>query len=74
MPENFINESVSGVGKGRVILAFGREAHVPVSSQETGSAFCVLRISSSPGNVTHVHRETDEPFDRTWCGRSKPRW
>jgi len=35
---------------------------VLVSSQETGDAFCVLRISASPGNVTHVHRETGETF------------
>jgi len=64
MPENFMNESVSGAGKGGVIQAFGQEAHVLVSSQETGDAFCVLRIFASPGNVTpaHVHRETDETF------------
>src|SRR5260370_3716942 len=64
MPENSINESASGAGKGGVIQAFGQEAHVLVSSQETGDAFCILRISASPGNVTpaHVHRETDETF------------
>src|SRR5260221_3757196 len=64
MREHLLNESASGAGKGGVIVAFGQEAHVLVSSQETGDAFCVLRISASPGNVTpaHVHRETDETF------------
>jgi mannose-6-phosphate isomerase-like protein (cupin superfamily) len=64
MLETLINESRSGAGEGRVIRAFGQEAHVLVSSQETGDALCILRISASPGNVTpaHVHRETDETF------------
>jgi quercetin dioxygenase-like cupin family protein len=48
----------------RVIRAFGQEAHILVSSEQTGNAFCVLRISASPGNVTppHLHRTTDETF------------
>jgi quercetin dioxygenase-like cupin family protein len=64
MPENFTNESATGAGEGRVIRAFGQEAQVLVSSHETGDAFCIMRISASPGNVTpaHVHRETDETF------------
>jgi mannose-6-phosphate isomerase-like protein (cupin superfamily) len=64
MAENIAAESGSGNGSRRVIRAFGQEAHVLVSSQETGDAFCILRISASPGNVTppHVHRETDETF------------
>ena len=59
-----MNESGSGAGKRGVIRAFGQEAQVLVSSQQTGDAFCIVRISASPGNVTpaHVHRETDETF------------
>jgi len=53
-----------GDDKSRVLRAFGQDAHVLVSSQETGDAFCVLRISASPANVTppHTHRATDETF------------
>jgi quercetin dioxygenase-like cupin family protein len=53
-----------GVDNGRIIRAFGQEAHVLVSSEETGDAFCVLRVSASAGNVTppHLHRTTDETF------------
>ena len=49
---------------GRVIRAFGQEAHVLVSSEQTGDAFCVLRFFIPPGNVTpsHLHRATDETF------------
>ena len=49
---------------GRVIQAFGQEAHVLVSSEQTGDAFCVLRFFIPPGNVTppHLHRATDETF------------
>jgi quercetin dioxygenase-like cupin family protein len=52
------------VDKSRVIRAFGQVAHVLVSSEQTGDAFCLLRIVASPGNVTppHVHRATDETF------------
>ena len=51
-------------GSSRVIQAFGQEAHILVGSEQTGNAFCVLRISASPGNVTppHLHRTTDETF------------
>jgi quercetin dioxygenase-like cupin family protein len=47
-----------------VIRAFGQEAHVLVSSEETGDAFCVLRVFATAGNVTppHLHRATDETF------------
>jgi quercetin dioxygenase-like cupin family protein len=63
MTENIATNSV-GVGDSHVLRAFGQEAHVLVSSQRTGDAFCVLRISASPGNVTppHLHRTTDETF------------
>jgi len=49
---------------GRVIRAFGQEAHVLVSSEQTGDASCVLRFFIPPGNVTptHLHRATDETF------------
>ena len=49
---------------GRVIRAFGQEAHVLVSSEQTADAFCVLRFFIPPGNVTppHLHRATDETF------------
>ena len=48
----------------RVLRAFGQEAHVLVSSQETGDAFCVLRVFASSANVTppHLHHTTDETF------------
>jgi quercetin dioxygenase-like cupin family protein len=63
MIENIATNSV-GVDNGRVIRAFGQEAHVLVSSEQTGDAFCMLRISASPANVTppHLHRATDETF------------
>jgi quercetin dioxygenase-like cupin family protein len=49
---------------GTVLRAFGQEAHVLVSSGQTGDAFCVLRFFIPPGNVTppHLHRATDETF------------
>jgi len=49
---------------GRVIRAFGQEAHVLVSSEQAADAFCVLRVFFPPGNVTppHLHRVTDETF------------
>ena len=52
------------VDNGRVIRAFEQEAHVLVSSEQTGDAFCVLRFFIPPGNVTppHLHRATDETF------------
>ena len=51
-------------GSRRAIRAFGQEAHILFSSEQTGNAFCVLRISASPGIVTppHLHRTTDETF------------
>ena len=53
-----------GDKNGRVIRAFGQEAHVLVSSQQTNGAFCILRVFASAGNVTppHLHRTTDETF------------
>jgi hypothetical protein len=63
MIEHIATNSI-GVDNSRVIRAFGQEAHVLVSSEQTGGAFCVLRISASPANVTppHLHRATDETF------------
>jgi quercetin dioxygenase-like cupin family protein len=63
MNENIETKSL-GVDNSRVIRAFGQEAHVLVSSEQTGDAFCVLRFFLSPGNVTppHLHRATDETF------------
>ena len=52
------------VDNGRAIRAFGQEAHVLVSSEQTANAFCVLRFFIPPANVTppHLHRATDETF------------
>ena len=52
------------VDNDRVIQAFGQEAHVLVSSEQTEDAVCVLRVSFPPGNVTppHLHHATDETF------------
>jgi mannose-6-phosphate isomerase-like protein (cupin superfamily) len=63
MIENIAIDS-AGDDNSRVLRAFGQEAHVLVSSQETGDAFCVLRISASSANATppHTHRATDETF------------
>jgi mannose-6-phosphate isomerase-like protein (cupin superfamily) len=63
MQEKIEADSVE-VDNGRVLRAFGQEAHVLVSSEQTGDAFCVLRFFASPGNVTppHVHHATDETF------------
>jgi len=63
MIDNILTKSV-GTDNSRIIRAFGQEAHVLVSSEETGDAFCVLRVFASSGNVTppHLHRTTDETF------------
>ena len=63
MKDSFATDSGADDG-GRVIRAFGQEAHVLVSSRQTNDAFCVLRIFASPANVTppHLHRATDETF------------
>jgi quercetin dioxygenase-like cupin family protein len=52
------------VDNGPVIQAFGQEAHVLVSSEQTGDAFSVLRFFMPPSNITppHLHRATDETF------------
>jgi quercetin dioxygenase-like cupin family protein len=59
-----IETKALGVDNGRAIRAFGQEAHVLVSSEQTGDAFSVLRFFMPPGNVTppHLHRATDETF------------
>src|SRR5258708_27090618 len=56
-------ESVEVVNSA-VIRGFGQEAHVLVSSEQTGDAFCLLRFAAPPANVTppHLHRTTDETF------------
>lgn len=63
MTDNIATDSVEVVNSG-VIRAFGQEAHVLVSSEQTGDAFCLLRFSAPPANVTppHLHRTTDETF------------
>ena len=63
MKENIATKSL-GANNNRVMRAFGQEAHVLVSSEQTADAFCVLRVSFPPGNVTppHLHRATDETF------------
>jgi len=63
MTGNIATNSV-GVDNSRIIRAFGQEAHVLVSSEQTDDAFCMLRFSSPTGNVTppHLHRRTDETF------------
>ena len=63
MIDHIATDSV-GDDNSRVLRAFGQEAHVLVSSQQTGDAFCVLRIFASPGSVTppHTHHATDETF------------
>ena len=63
MIENIATNPV-GVDNSRVMRAFGQEAHVLVSSEQTNGAFCTLRIFASPANVTppHLHRATDETF------------
>jgi quercetin dioxygenase-like cupin family protein len=63
MNENIETKS-KGVDNGRVIRAFGQEAHVLISSEQTGDASCVMRVFIPPSNVTppHLHRTTDETF------------
>ena len=63
MNENIETKSLK-VDNGRMIRAFGQEARVLVSSEQTGDAFCALRFLIPPGNVTppHLHRTTDETF------------
>jgi quercetin dioxygenase-like cupin family protein len=63
MTDDIVTNSV-GTDGGRIIRAFGQEAHVLVSSEQTGDAFCMLRFSARAGNITppHLHRSTDETF------------
>jgi quercetin dioxygenase-like cupin family protein len=58
------NRPTCRVDNDRVIRAFGQQAHVLVSSEQTADASCVLRFFIPSGNVTppHIHRETDETF------------
>ena len=63
MSENIETKSLE-IDNGRVMRAFGQEAYLLVSSEQTGEAFCVLRFFMPLGNVTppHLHRSTDETF------------
>ena len=63
MNENIETKSLE-VDTDHVIRAFGQEAYVLVSSEQTGDAFSVLRFFMPPGNITppHLHRATDETF------------
>jgi quercetin dioxygenase-like cupin family protein len=63
MNENTETKSLE-VDTDHVIRAFGQEAYVLVSSEQTGDAFSVLRFFMPPGNITppHLHRSTDETF------------
>jgi mannose-6-phosphate isomerase-like protein (cupin superfamily) len=47
-----------------VLRAFGHEAHVIVSSEQSGGAVCVLRMFASPGTAVplHTHHFEDEIF------------
>ena len=48
----------------QVLRALGHEAHVIVSSEQTGGASCVIRMFASPGNDVplHTHHFEDEIF------------
>lgn len=48
----------------QVLRAFGHEAHVLASSEQTGGKCCVLRMFASPGNEVplHTHHFEDEMF------------
>jgi quercetin dioxygenase-like cupin family protein len=48
----------------RILRAFGQEAHVLISSEQTGDAFCLLRFFARPENTTppHMHQNEDETF------------
>jgi quercetin dioxygenase-like cupin family protein len=47
-----------------VLRAFGQEAHVLVSSELTGGAFCIMRFFTPPGAnpPPHTHQNEDETF------------
>ena len=48
----------------RILRAFGQEAHVLISSEQTGDAFCLLRFFAGPENTApaHMHQNEDETF------------
>jgi mannose-6-phosphate isomerase-like protein (cupin superfamily) len=48
----------------QVLRAFGKEAHILVSSEQTGGTSCVLRMFASPGEDVplHTHDLEDEIF------------
>jgi Cupin domain. len=58
------NKDLATNNSSRVLRAFGQEAHVLISSEETGSAFCILRFFASADSVTppHTHQNEDETF------------
>ena len=47
-----------------VLRAFGQEAHVLISSEQTAGAFCMMRFFASPGSdpPPHTHSNEDETF------------
>ena len=50
------------VDNGRVLRAFGQEAGVLVSSEQTADAFCVFPFRRATLRPPHLHRATDETF------------
>jgi mannose-6-phosphate isomerase-like protein (cupin superfamily) len=47
-----------------VLRAFGQEAHILISSDQTGNAFCLIRFFAWPENTNppHMHSNEDETF------------
>src|SRR5260370_19702067 len=48
----------------RILRAFGQEAHVLISSEQSEDAFCRLRFFAGPENTAppHMHQNEDETF------------
>jgi mannose-6-phosphate isomerase-like protein (cupin superfamily) len=61
---NKISQEMSSHQNYPVLRAFGHEAHVMVSSEQSGGAVCVIRMFASPGTEVppHTHRFEDEIF------------
>jgi mannose-6-phosphate isomerase-like protein (cupin superfamily) len=57
-------EDMTNAENGRVLRAFGQEARILISSEQTGNAFCLMRFVVSPGgdNPPHLHQNEDETF------------
>jgi mannose-6-phosphate isomerase-like protein (cupin superfamily) len=45
---------------GRVLRAFGQEARILISSEQTGNAFCLMRFVVSSGGNTPPHLRQNE--------------